>query len=91
MKNRNNKEKKNGKRREIEGVVTSTSMQKTVKVRVDTVESHPIYKKRVKRKKVYFAHTAEELNIGDRVIIRESKPISKNVKWIVVNKVEEKE
>lgn len=91
MKKINEEEKNIGKKREIEAVVTSNSMQKTVKVRVDTLESHPIYKKRIKRKKVYFAHTEEELSVGDKVVIRESRPISKNVKWVVVNKVEGKE
>lgn len=75
-----------GKKRELEGVVVSNKMEKTVKVRVDTTQSHPVYKKVVNKKKVFFAHTEKELNIGDKVIIRESRPISKNVKWIVVNK-----
>lgn len=91
MKKINKEEKNIGRKREIEAVVTSNSMQKTVKVRVDTLESHPVYKKRIKRKKVYFAHTEDELNVGDKVVIRESRPISKNVKWVVVNKVEGKE
>ncbi len=75
-----------GKKRELEGVVVSNKMEKTVRVRVDTTQSHPVYKKVVNKKKVFFAHTEKELNIGDKVIIRESRPISKNVKWIVVNK-----
>ncbi len=77
-----------GRKREIEGVVIGNKMQNTVKVRVDTVESHPVYKKTVKRKKVYFAHTDEELNIGDVVTIRESKPYSKKVRWLVIKKEE---
>ncbi len=77
--------KKENRRREIRGVVTGNSMQKTVKVQVDTLESHPIYKKPIKRKKVFFAHTEKELNIGDKVTIRESKPISKKVRWIVID------
>lgn len=74
------------KRRELEGVVVSNKMQNTVRVRVDVTESHPIYKKVVNRKKVYFAHTDKEVNIGDRVCIREAKPFSKNVRWVVVSK-----
>ena len=88
MKNMKKEEKKvESKRREIEGVVTSNSMEKTVKVRVDTIESHPVYKKRIKRKKVFFAHTEEELNVGDKVVIRESRPYSKKIRWIVIKKV----
>jgi small subunit ribosomal protein S17 len=63
-------------------------MQSTVKVRVDMVESHPVYKKIIKRKKVYFAHTDKELNVGDVVTIRESKPYSKKVRWLVIKKEE---
>ena len=75
-----------GKKRELEGVVVSSSMQGTVRVRVDTVHAHPVYRKVVNKKKIFFAHTNEELNVGDKVVIRESKPYSKNVRWIVINK-----
>lgn len=75
-----------GKKRELEGVVVSSSMQSTVRVRVDTVHAHPVYRKVVNKKKIFFAHTNEELNVGDKVVIRESKPYSKNVRWIVINK-----
>ena len=77
-------EKKN-KKKQFEGVVVSNSMQSTVKVRVDTLQSHTVYRKVVNRKKVFLVHTNKELNVGDKVVIRESRPYSKNVKWIVVN------
>jgi len=79
-------ESNKGKKRELVGVVVSNKMEKTVRVRVDTTQSHSVYKKVVNKKNIFFAHTKEELSIGDRVTIRESKPFSKNVKWIVVNK-----
>lgn len=75
-----------GEKRELEGVVVSSSMQSTVRVRVDTVHAHPVYRKVVNKKKIFFAHTNEELSVGDKVVIRESKPYSKNVRWIVINK-----
>ena len=79
-------EKKNkNRKKQFEGVVVSNSMQGTVRVRVDTLQSHPVYRKVVNRKKVFFVHTDKELNIGDKVVIRESRPYSKNVKWVVVN------
>lgn len=90
MKKVNKEEKRIDQKRMIEAVVTGNSMQGTVKVRVDTLESHPVYKKRIKSKKVYFAHTEDELGIGDKVRIRESRPFSKRVRWVVVNKMEEK-
>lgn len=81
------KEKKQkGKKREIKGVVVGNSMDKTVKVRVDSVQAHPVYKKRIKRRKVFFAHTDKDLEIGDLVTIRESRPYSKKIRWVVVAK-----
>ena len=78
-------EKKNNRKRQLKGEVISSSMQNTVRVRVDTLQSHPVYKKVVNRRKIFFAHTNKELNVGDQVVIRESRPYSKNIKWIVVN------
>lgn len=72
------------KRRIIEGKVVSNKMNKTVKVLVENLQAHPRYKKVVTRRKVYFAHTEKELNEGDVVKIKESRPYSKNVKWVVV-------
>lgn len=78
------KNQETGKKRELVGVVESNGMQSTVRVRVDSTQSHPVYKKVVKKKKIFFAHTENALNIGDKVTIRESRPYSKNVKWVVV-------
>lgn len=75
-----------GNKKILEGVVVSSSMQDTVRVRVDTVHSHPRYRKVVNKKKIFFAHTKEEYAVGDKVVIRESKPYSKNVRWIVISK-----
>lgn len=75
-----------GQKKELEGVVVSNSMTNTVRVRVDTAQAHPVYRKVVNRKKVFFAHTTQEINVGDTVVIRESKPYSKNVRWIVISK-----
>ena len=83
------KENKNkGKKREKKGVVTGNKMDKTVKVTVSTLEEHSVYKKVLKKEKVFFAHTEEDLEIGDKVTIRESKPISKKVRWLVIDKEE---
>ncbi|HCC68207.1 TPA: 30S ribosomal protein S17 [Patescibacteria group bacterium] len=74
-----------GNKKELKGVIVGNKMQNTVRVQVDTPQSHPVYKKVVNKRTIFFAHTEKELNIGDEVIIRESKPYSKNVKWIVIN------
>ncbi len=75
-----------GKKIEIEGVVIGNQMTNVVKVRVDILEGHSVYKKVIKRKKIFFARTDKELNIGDKVTIRESRPLSKKIRWIVINK-----
>lgn len=77
---------KTEKKREIQGEVISNKMTGTVRVRVADVYRHPVYEKVLRRSKVYFAHTNEALNIGDKVTIRETKPYSKNVTWAVVSK-----
>ena len=77
---------KTGNKRELEGVVVSNSMENTVRVRVDTAQAHPVYRKVVNKKKIFFAHTDKELEVGSRIRIRESRPYSKNVRWIVINR-----
>jgi len=74
---------KKTKKRIVEGVVISKKMQNTVKVLVATKKTHPVYKKVINAKSVFFAHTDRELQDGEKVTIVESKPISKKVKWIV--------
>ena len=73
-------------KKELKGIVISNKMDKTVRVEVNSPIAHPVYKKVVNRRKVFFAHTQEGCNIGDEVLIRESKPYSKNVKWLVIKK-----
>jgi small subunit ribosomal protein S17 len=73
-------------KKELKGKVVSNKMDKTIRVEVNVPTAHPVYKKVVNKRKVFFAHTEEEHNVGDEVLIRESKPYSKNVKWIVVKK-----
>lgn len=77
---------KKGKKRELQGEVISNKMMKTVKVKVNFVVRHPLYQKVQIRNKIFFAHTEQDLNVGDKVTIRESKPYSKNVKWVVIEK-----
>ena len=66
------------------GVVVSTKMQKTVTVRVSQTIPHPRYKKTVQRAKKYYAHNELlEVKEGQRVIIEETRPLSKLKRWIV--------
>lgn len=80
--NENNKDKKIAKKGKI-GVVVSDKMDKTVVVKIDRLKMHSKYKKKYKISKKYKAHDAEnEFKEGDRVEIIESKPISKEKKWV---------
>lgn len=66
-----------------EGIVVSNKMEKTVTVKVEKRIPHPRYKKIVKRAKKYYAHTEQQIEIGQTVIIQESRPYSKLKRWIV--------
>lgn len=80
--NNENKEKKSAKKGKI-GVVVSDKMDKTVVVKIDRLKMHSKYKKKYKVSKKYKAHDAEnKFKIGDKVMIIETKPISKDKKWI---------
>jgi small subunit ribosomal protein S17 len=74
------------KKRELQGVVVSNKMTGTVRVQIEEIYRHAEYEKVMRRQKTFLAHTNEALEIGDKVTIRESKPFSKNVNWVVVNK-----
>jgi len=71
----------------LKGIVVSDKMQKTVVVRVETLKSHPRYKKTYKAHKRYKAHDEQgEYKLGDRVVIQECRPLSKDKKWKVISK-----
>ena len=76
--------KKETNKRKLQGVVVSNKMEKTVRVLVARQKAHSRYKKVVGHRKIYFARTDKELNLGDKVTIQESRPFSKNVKWKVI-------
>ncbi len=74
-------------KRLLQGVVVSDKQDKTIVVRVERRYTHPVMKKTVRRTKKYQAHDPENrFKIGDRVVIQESKPISKTKRWVVVGK-----
>jgi len=70
-------------RRRITGFVTSNAMQKTVVVEISRTYRHPLYKKVVNSRKRVMAHDELDCQVGDKVQIVESRPISKNVCWVV--------
>ncbi len=73
------------KRKELVGVVVSDKMDKTVVVKVDRKVPHPLYKKHIVKSKKYYAHDPNnECRVGDTVLIRETRPLSKTKRWAVV-------
>jgi small subunit ribosomal protein S17 len=74
-----------GLKRILKGVVVSDKMDKTIVVSVERTKTHPIYKRRYITAKKYKAHDQEnKYKVGDKVMIQECKPISKEKKWIVL-------
>ena len=66
------------------GVVISNKMQKTVVVKIESRYSHPIYSKTMIKTRKYFAHDEmNECNIGDQVLVKECRPLSKKKRWSV--------
>ena len=73
------------KRKVREGVVVSNKMQKTVTVKVERTIRHPEYEKVVTRAKKYYAHNEDkDIQVGQKVRIVETRPISKLKRWRVV-------
>lgn len=76
--------KERGKKKEMVGVVVSDKMDKTVVVKVDNIVKHPVYKKYMKRNVTFKAHDEQnECATGDKVMIVESRPLSKDKRWRV--------
>ncbi len=73
------------KRRSLQGSVLSTSMDKTITVQVVRQLKHPLYKKYIRRSTKLHAHDEQnECKEGDKVIIEECRPLSKNKSWRLV-------
>jgi small subunit ribosomal protein S17 len=70
-------------RRRLVGVVSSNKMQKTVAVRISRTYRHPLYNKVVHSGKTVMAHDDLGCQIGDQVLIVESRPISARKHWVV--------
>ena len=67
------------------GIVISNKMQKTIVVKIEDRYPHPIYSKTLVKTKKYLAHDeSEQSNIGDQVLLHESRPLSKRKRWKLV-------
>jgi small subunit ribosomal protein S17 len=72
-----------GNRRRLVGKVTSDKMTKTIVVQVESRQRHPLYGKVVHKASRFKAHDELGAKMGDTVRIVESRPISKDVRWVV--------
>ena len=64
------------------GIVVSNKMDKTVVVKVESRYPHPLYSKTLVKTKKYLAHDEmEQCNIGDEVLVQETRPLSKRKRW----------
>ena len=71
------------------GIVVSTKMQKTIVVAIQEIVQHKLYKKAVKRTVKFMAHDENnEAQVGDKVAIMETRPLSKHKRHRLVNIVE---
>lgn len=78
----------NKKYRKLEGTVVSDKMEKTVVVAVERLKLHPKYRKYFRVTKKYKAHDEnKEYHTGDKVVIQETRPLSKEKRWKVISKI----
>jgi small subunit ribosomal protein S17 len=76
-------------RKQREGIVSSTSMDKTAVVVVTDRVRHPLYGKTMLRSTKLYAHDEQnDVNVGDRVVVQETRPLSKLKRWRVVEVLE---
>ena len=72
-----------------EGLVTSNKMDKTAVVAIVERKPHPLYRKTVQRtSKLYVHDETNDLNVGDKVRVQETRPLSKSKRWRVVEVLE---
>ncbi len=75
-------------KRQLTGVVVSSKMMLTAVVEVTRLKEHPLYHKYYKTSKRYKAHNPDnKFQAGDKVIIEETRPISKDKSWLIVDKL----
>ena len=74
----------------FKGKVVSHKMEKTAMVEVASFKTHPVYKKRIKVKRRFPSQDDIGVKVGQRVVIKEVRPISKTKKWQVIEVLEKK-
>ncbi len=80
------------RKNELTGTISSDKMDKTVIVTVERLEKHPVFQKYIRRRSRFKAHDEKnECKVGDKVLIRECRPLSKDKCWRVVSILERQE
>ena len=81
--------KTQGKKRQMNGTVVSNKMDKTVVVLTERLVKHKFYKKYIRRRSKFAAHDKDNsCSIGDKVLITESRPLSRSKRWRVIKIIE---
>ncbi len=78
-------------KRRLKGKVVSNKNTNTVTVEIERKKVHPIYRKRYTSTKKFLAHDENSHKLGDVVTIEETRPLSKNKRWQVVEETSKKE
>jgi small subunit ribosomal protein S17 len=66
------------------GIVISDKMEKTIVIKVENYDSHSVYSKIITKTKKYLVHDTNEIaNIGDKVTVKECRPLSKRKRWVL--------
>jgi small subunit ribosomal protein S17 len=75
-------------KRTLQGIIVSDKMDKTRVVEISRLKKHPLYKKYYKATRKFKAHDEKnEYKSGDKVIIEETRPLSKDKRWRIVSKI----
>jgi len=78
-----------GNKRQVVGAVVSDKMDKSIVVLTERLVKHALYKKYIKRRAKFTAHDENnECKVGDKVLITESRPLSKNKRWRLTKIIE---
>jgi small subunit ribosomal protein S17 len=81
--------KTQGKKRQMYGTVVSDKMDKTVIILTERLVKHRFYKKYIRRRSKFAAHDKDNsCSIGDKVLITESRPLSRSKRWRVIKIIE---
>ena len=81
--------KTQGKKRQMYGTVVSNKMDKTVIILTERLVKHRFYKKYIRRRSKFAAHDKDNsCSIGDKVLITESRPLSRSKRWRVIKIIE---